>query len=351
MCISWQKILVSPEQKIRDVLQVIDKEALRIALVVDDDNFLLGVVTDGDIRRGLLKDISLHDPVSLVMYSKPSVASIESRPNEILKMMEDRKLLAIPLVNNNNQVVGLETLQRLLKKPRHDTPVLLMAGGFGTRLRPLTNKCPKPLLRVGETPILEIMLNNFIKAGFVDFYISTHYLSHMVEDHFGDGSRWGVNIKYLYEETPLGTAGALSLLPKETSELPVIVMNGDILTNTDFESVLSFHLKNNASATMCVRDYEYQVPFGVVKSDGHKVLDIEEKPVQRFFVNTGIYVIGPELRAQVKLGQAIDMPTLLNVGMKMTDSVMMYPVNEYWLDIGRPDDFEKAQVDVEQVSA
>lgn len=141
------------------------------------------------------------------------------------------------------------------------------------------------------------------------------------------------------------------MLPKETSELPVIVMNGDILTNTDFESVLSFHLKNNASATMCVRDYEYQVPFGVVKSDGHKVLDIEEKPVQRFFVNTGIYVIGPELRAQVKLGQAIDMPTLLNLGMKMTDSVMMYPVNEYWLDIGRPDDFEKAQVDVEQVSA
>jgi NDP-sugar pyrophosphorylase family protein len=266
-------------------------------------------------------------------------------------MMEDRKLLAIPLVNKNNQVVGLETLQGLLKKPRHNTPVLLMAGGFGTRLRPLTNKCPKPLLRVGETPILEIMLKNFVKAGFVDFYISTHYLSHMVEDHFGDGSRWGVNINYLYEEKPLGTAGALSLLPKETSELPVIVMNGDILTNTDFESVLSFHLKNNASATMCVRDYEYQVPFGVVKSDGHKVLDIEEKPVQRFFVNTGIYVIGPELRAQVKLGQAIDMPTLLNVGMKMADSVMMYPVNEYWLDIGRPDDFEKAQVDVEQVSA
>ncbi len=347
---NWKRILVRPEQPIREVLQVIDNEALRIALVANSHGTLQGVVTDGDIRRGLLKDIQLNHPIASVMHKTPVTASVLASRKEIRQLMEKHKLLAIPILDDQQQVVGLETLQSVMQKPQYKNPVLLMAGGYGTRLRPLTNDCPKPLLRVGDKPILEIMLSSFIKAGFVDFYISTHYLSQMVEDYFGDGSKWGVRIQYLYEEQPLGTAGALTQLPATASSLPVIVMNGDILTNIDFERVLNFHNKNGAAATMCVRDYEYQVPYGVVLSNGHRVTGLEEKPVQRFFVNTGIYVIGAALRSQLAKNKAVDMPDLLNEAMARQEPVLMCPVHEYWLDIGRLDDFNRAQIEIADLS-
>jgi len=345
MSYDWKNILIKPDQPIRDALQLVDSESLRIALVVDDELRLLGVVTDGDVRRGLLNNLNLASPVSKVISIDALTASLGSLRKELVKFMESREFLAVPLLNGEF-VAGLETLQRSGLDSEYQNPVFLMAGGFGTRLRSLTDNCPKPLLKVGDKPILEIVFNSFIKAGFVNFYISTHYLPEMIREHFGDGSKWNVTISYVHEELPLGTGGALGLLPADTPDLPLILINGDVLTNVDFERVLEFHNKHQAAATMCVRDYEYQVPFGVINGDGNKIISMVEKPVQRFFVNAGIYVISPEIRYSVQKNTRIDMPTLLEQFIAQNHNVMMFPIHEYWLDIGRIEDYNRAQVDI-----
>lgn len=345
MSYDWKNILLKPEQPIRDALELIDRESLRIALVVDNYLRLLGVVTDGDVRRGLLRNLTLASPVSEVMNTNPLTAKLGTSRKELVKFMEKEQLLAIPLLEDGI-VAGLETLQRVGAFSKYQNPVFLMAGGFGTRLRPLTDNCPKPLLKVGDKPILEIVLNSFIKAGFVNFYISTHYLPEMICEHFGDGSKWSVNISYVHEEKPLGTGGALGLLPADIPDLPLILINGDVLTNVDFERVLEFHNKHNAAATMCVRDYEYQVPFGVINGEGNKIISMVEKPVQRFFVNAGIYVVSPQIRRSVLQNSRIDMPTLLEQFISRQANVMMFPIHEYWLDIGRIEDYHRAQTDI-----
>lgn len=345
MSYNWKSVLLSPDQPIRSALQLIDSESLRIALVVDESLHLLGVVTDGDVRRGLLRNLTLESPVQQVMNCSPLTAALGTPRKELVKYMEREQLLAIPLMDGG-KLVGLETLQRVGNYAKYKNPVFLMAGGFGTRLRPLTDNCPKPLLKVGEKPILEILINSFIKSGFEDFYISTHYMPEMIRDHFGNGDKWGVKITYVHEGVPLGTGGALGLLPESTPDLPLILINGDVLTNVDFERVLDFHNKNNAIATMCVRDYEYQVPFGVINGDGNKIISMVEKPVHRFFVNAGIYVVSPELRKLVQRDVRIDMPTLLQQSISSNGNVLMFPIHEYWLDIGRMEDFKRAQIDI-----
>ena len=345
MSYDWKNILIKADQPIRDALQLIDSESLRIALVVDDELRLLGVVTDGDVRRGLLNNLSITSPVSMVMHTKPLTAKLGTARKELVKFMEKEQLLAIPLMEED-KVAGLETLQRVGQYSKYQNPVFLMAGGFGTRLRPLTDNCPKPLLKVGDKPILEIVLNSFIKAGFVNFYISTHYLPEMIREHFGDGSKWNVKISYVHEELPLGTGGALGLLPADIPDLPLILINGDVLTNVDFERVLEFHNKHQAAATMCVRDYEYQVPFGVINGEGNKIISMVEKPVQRFFVNAGIYVISSQIRRSVQENSRIDMPSLLEQFIAQQHNVLMFPIHEYWLDIGRIEDYNRAQTDI-----
>ncbi|WP_219704228.1 nucleotidyltransferase family protein [Marinomonas lutimaris] len=345
MSYDWKNILIKPDQPIRDALAVIDSEALRIALVVDSDLCLVGVVTDGDIRRGLLKSLTLLDAVELIMNKSPLTIAQNTPRKDAVRMMQSKGILAIPIVSEM-KIVGLETLQKMGEQQSKLNPVFLMAGGFGTRLKPLTDNCPKPMLKVGEKPILEVMLNSFIKSGFVNFYISTHYLPEMIREHFGDGSKWNVKITYVHEEIPLGTGGALGLLPADVPDLPLILINGDILTNVDFERVLEFHIKHQAAATMCVRDYEYQVPFGVINGEGNKIISMVEKPVQRFFVNAGIYVINSEIRNSVQQNVRIDMPTLLEQFISKSQNVMMFPIHEYWLDIGRIEDYNRAQVDI-----
>jgi dTDP-glucose pyrophosphorylase len=345
MSYNWKNILIKPTATIRDALNIIDSEALRIALVTDDDFNLVGVVTDGDIRRGLLKNLALTDDVSAVMNFHPLTITSGVSRKDVVKLMQSRNILAVPVVEAS-KVVGLETLQHFGSQSQYQNPVFLMAGGFGTRLRPLTDNCPKPLLKVGDKPILEIVLDSFIKAGFVNFYISTHYMPEMIREHFGDGSKWQVKITYVYEAEPLGTGGALGLLPSDLADLPLILMNGDVLTNVDFERVLAFHNKNTACATMCVRDYEYQVPFGVINGEGNRIVSMVEKPIQRYFVNAGIYVVSPELRKSVQKNQRLDMPTLLEQAIANNNDVLMFPIHEYWLDIGRIEDYQRAQTDI-----
>ncbi|MDV6316966.1 nucleotidyltransferase family protein [Idiomarina sp. HP20-50] len=338
-------ILLYSHQALLEALKVIDKAALRIAIVVDEREQLVGVVTDGDIRRHLIKGVSLNEPVSKVMNTNPLTAPSTITRKDAVKLMESNGLLALPLIKNG-QVVGLETLNQHGSGRTYENPVFLMAGGFGTRLKPLTDNCPKPLLKVGDKPILEIVLDSFIRAGFKNFYISTHYLPQMIKDYFGDGSKWKVNITYVHEEQPLGTGGALGLLPSDVPDLPLFLMNGDVLTNVDFEKVLEFHNKQNAHATMCVRDYEYQVPFGVIQGTGNRVTNMVEKPVEHYFINAGIYIVSPELRRAVSKNRYIDMPSLLESSIEKQQDVVMYPVREYWLDIGRIEDYKRAQLDI-----
>lgn len=339
---NWKNILVSPLSNIKEVLQIIDREALQLALVVDIDNRLLGTVTDGDIRRALINDLPLSHPITEIMFTTPTVVEVSTSKAGILELMNVKQLHSIPILDKGI-VVGLETIHHVTQKAKYDNPVFLMAGGFGTRLKPLTDNCPKPLLKVGDKPILETVLLSFIKAGFHQFYISTHYLPEMIQEYFGDGSKWEVSINYVHEELPLGTGGALGLLPKELPELPVIMMNGDVLTKVDLSALLVFHNENNANATMCVREYEYQVPFGVIESEGNNIKSMVEKPIQRFHVNAGIYVVSRKIIDQVKSNEVVDMPTLLE--RYLDNNVLMFPFHEYWLDIGRMDDFNRAQID------
>ncbi len=221
-----------------------------------------------------------------------------------------------------------------------------MAGGFGTRLRPLTDNCPKPLLKVGNKPILEIILQRFIDAGFHNFYISTHYLPEMIKEYFGNGSQWNVNITYVHESKPLGTGGALGLLPDTIEQLPLIMTNGDVLTNLDINALLEYHNKEDAIATMCVREYDYQIPYGVIDKDGNRVMGMTEKPTYKFHVNAGIYVVTPKLFNSVKENTKIDMPTLLESFIQDDNKVILYPLTEYWLDIGQMNEYKQAQKDI-----
>ena len=345
MLIPWQEALIKPTDSIMTAMKVVDKQSLRAAFVVSDTHELLGIVTDGDIRRGLISGLSLDEPVSRVMNTSPLTCDPSDSPQSIRRLMNAKKLLHMPVVESG-RLENVLTLQQLVDVPRRDNPVFLMAGGYGSRLHPLTDECPKPLLRVGSKPILETILESFIDSGFYRFYISTHYLPEMIRDHFGDGSRWGVEIIYTYEEKPLGTGGALALLPKNLSDEPLIMMNGDILTKVNFSNLLDYHNESDAVATMCVREHDYQVPYGVVEAEDFSVISMKEKPTYRYYVNAGIYVLNSSVISQVLSDQRIDMPTILTHEVNEKHKVSMYPLDEYWLDIGRMNDFEKAQQDV-----
>ncbi|GAB1266002.1 nucleotidyltransferase family protein [Aurantivibrio infirmus] len=343
----WRNVLISPTASIHEAIEIIDKEALRLALVVDSECRLLGTITDGDVRRALIRRKQLSAPVREIMNTEPKTADIDTPRDDLLKILEKDDLLSIPLIQEQ-KVVGLETLQHLLKKPKYENPIFLMAGGFGRRLRPLTDHCPKPLLKVGDKPILETILESFVSSGFSRFYISTHFMSEKIRQYFRDGSNWGVTIEYVHEKEPLGTGGALGLLPSDLPDYPIIVMNGDVLTKIDFEKLLNYHNEFSAVATMCVREFEHQVPYGVIQADGHKVVRMEEKPSQKYFINAGIYVLSREVIESVEKNQKIDMPTLLEKHIDENKTVAMFPLHEYWLDIGRLNDFERAQADFVQ---
>ncbi|QTN24266.1 CBS domain-containing protein [Rhizobacter sp. AJA081-3] len=343
---NWQSVLVGSQLPLGEAIGILDRGGLRIALVVDAERRLLGTLTDGDVRRALLRQVPLGADVTQAMNAKPLTATQAWSRERMLALMEEHQLLHVPVLDDHGRVVDLETLHGLLHKRHKGNPVFLMAGGFGTRLQPLTDNCPKPMLRVGDKPILELIVENFVSAGFHQFFISTHYMAETIRDHFGDGSRWGAQIRYVHEEQPLGTAGALGLLPRDEIDQPLFMMNGDLLTNLNFDNLLKFHNEHASLATMCVREYEHRVPYGVVESDGRRVRSMVEKPVHRYFVNAGIYVVSPELARAVEPGTRIDMPTLLEQQMAAGREVQVFPIHEYWLDIGRMEDFQRAQFEV-----
>lgn len=337
----WKKTLVGPQTRIRQVIETIDRGDCHIALVADEKQRLLGTVTDGDVRRGLLKGIGLDQPVTRVMQKKPVTATLGEKRSGLEKLMEQKLIRQIPLLDAKGRIAGLELLDDLHRLKVRENWVVLMVGGLGTRLHPLTQDCPKPLLKVGEKPILETILENFIEHGFRNFYFSVNYQDKMIRDHFKDGSAWGVRIHYLHENVKLGTAGALSLLPPDPQD-PVLVMNGDLLTKVNFRQLLDFHHEQNAAGTMCIREYDFQVPYGVVSTQKNMVRGIDEKPVHRFFVNAGIYVLEPETFKFLKKKKHADMPAFLEKLMAKKMKISAFPIREYWIDIGRMDDLERA---------
>ena len=348
MSSNWKNVTLVQSATMGEAIEAINGEGLRVALVVDTSFRLVGVITDGDVRRALLAHKALDTPVTDIMNSSPKTAQVNTSRATLLSMMKRAQILSLPIVDKEGVLINLETLHHVIDTHRHQTPVFLMAGGFGTRLQPLTDTCPKPLLKVGGKPILETILESFIAAGFHDFYISTHFMPDMIKQYFGDGSRWDVNIKYIHESSPLGTGGALSLLPDNLPNTPIIMMNGDILTKVDFENLLTYHQTQDAICTMCVTEYEFQVPYGVIQSDGERVTSMVEKPWQKYFVNAGIYVIEPKLIKSLVKNCRVDMPSLLETQMSAGEDVAIFPLHEYWLDIGKMNDFERAQNDYER---
>jgi len=345
MC-NWKQILLKPDNTLEEAIKTLHEGGCRITLIVDDDGKLLGTLTDGDVRRALIKHTSMDDLVVKVMNKKPETALKSDQRRQLLSMMKKQDFLHMPIVDEQGVLVGLETLQHLIENISYDNPVLLMAGGFGTRLLPLTKETPKPLLKVGKLPILETIITQFIDAGFHNFYISTHYKAEMVREHFGDGSAWGVSIQYIHESEPMGTAGSLGLLPRDIQDLPILVMNGDLLTKVNFEHLLEFHNEQGGIATMCVREYDFQVPYGVIESKECRITSIVEKPVHRFFVNAGIYVLDPALVKSVDGKTYLDMPSLLESRIESGEQVDTFPLHEYWIDIGHLEEFERANREV-----
>lgn len=338
----WNESVILFNASIRDAMQAMNKSALQIVFVVDEGSRLLGVVTDGDVRRSILRGEELSSSIEKIMNAHPIVAPQGTERAVLLRLMKAKSIRQIPLVDKENHIVGLAQMEELLYPLRRDNAVVLMAGGLGTRLRPLTDKIPKPLLKVGAKPILETILESFLDAGFHQFYFAVNYKSQMIEEYFGDGSRFGAEIEYLHENKRMGTAGALYFLP-EVPQKPILVMNGDLLTKVDFGELLDYHIEQDAAATMAVREYNYQVPYGVIDFDGERIAAIREKPSYSFFVNAGIYVLNPEAVARVDKEEFFDMPQLFDELITAGKKTTVFPVREYWLDIGRMDDFQRAQ--------
>lgn len=333
---------------IKDALTIIDKGAMQIALIVDNDNKLLGTLTDGDIRRGLLKGLDLNSPIDSIIFKTPTIAKISDSKEDILKIALSKKLHQIPVLDENNIILGIQEIEELIKPEKKDNKVVLMVGGLGTRLRPLTDNIPKPMLKVGNKPILETIIINFKKYGFVNIILCVSYKAEIIEEYFGDGSSFGVNIEYIHENKRMGTAGALSLI-KDKLDKDFFVMNGDLLTNINFEYMMAYHMSNNSTATMGVREYDFQVPYGVVNLDNENIISIDEKPIQKFFVSGGVYILGKEVLNYIPDDKFYDMPSLFETLIKENKKSISFPIREYWLDIGRLEEYEKANNEYNKV--
>ncbi|WP_456452325.1 nucleotidyltransferase family protein [Hydrogenimonas sp.] len=338
---SIEKLSLRPDATIREALRIIDTGASRIALVTDEDGKLLGTITDGDIRRAILRGKSLDDHIEEVYFKDPVVVSADTSKEAIVNLCTAKKLYQIPVVDDEGRVIRVAMLDEILKPERYPNKVVLMVGGLGTRLRPLTETTPKPLLHVGGKPILQTIVERFASYGFTDIVMCVNYKAEMIRDHFGDGSRFGVTIEYITESKRMGTAGALSLLPERPEE-PFFVMNGDLLTSVNFENMLQYHIQNEAKASMCVREYDLQVPYGVVHIEKGMIRAIEEKPVHRFFVSAGIYMLDPSCLDLIPKGEYYDMPSLFEELIARDEKAVSFPLREYWLDIGRMEEYERA---------
>jgi dTDP-glucose pyrophosphorylase len=337
----WKSTLVSLDLDLHGAIVALDRVGVQILLVVDADRRLQGTLTDGDVRRALLRGQSLETRVQDVMFRTPMVVGPEHDLSSVLKLMRVNKLRQLPIVDMSRQVLGLHLWDQVLAAPARDNTVLFMAGGFGKRMMPFTESTPKPMLQVAGKPLLQHAIERAHADGFRKFLISLHYLPDVIRDYFGDGRSFDVEIDYVVEEAPLGTAGALSLI-REQPDCPMLVANGDILTEVRFSDMLEFHCSLGAAGTMAVREHEYHNPFGVVQTDGMRITGFVEKPVWRTKINAGLYVLDPRALTHLEPGVHCDMPVLFDRLQARGEKTIVYPMHETWMDVGNPQDLLKA---------
>ncbi|MFJ7917864.1 MULTISPECIES: nucleotidyltransferase family protein [unclassified Lysinibacillus] len=336
----WQKTLVNQNHTLLDTMKIIDDSSLQFAVVVDEEQHLLGTVTDGDIRRGILRGEGLDVTITSIMNKNPISAIKGQKYHKYKQLMKSKMLKQLPIVDDNNRIINILFADNIETSLNKNT-VVLMLGGLGTRLRPLTNDTPKPMLRVGNKPILETIIEGFKQYGYTDFIFSVNYKKEVIQDYFQNGEAFEVTIEYIEEDKKMGTAGALSLLKNRPTK-PFFVMNGDLLTQINFDQLMQFHMEHESVATMCVREYEYQIPYGVIETDGTDLVTIREKPIHRSFVNAGIYVLNPDVLDHIPQDKFYDMPSLFESLIKKNGKTSVFPIREYWLDIGQMDDFNRA---------
>ncbi len=347
----FPQIFIRVDSSIRDAIACIDGGGKGIALIVDSEQRLVGTVSDGDVRRAMLAGENLDTGVQVLLdakqsgpYAKPITASIHTPPEEVLALMQEYVISQVPLLDEEGRVVEVALMEEMLPQQPAPLQAVIMAGGEGLRLRPLTEDMPKPMLPVGDRPLMELVIEQLRNSGIEQINVSTRYLGDKIKSHFGNGAALGVNLNYVTEDRPLGTAGALALMKR--LDTPMLVINGDILTRLDFRAMLAFHHKHQAEMTVAVRQYDLQVPYGVVDCNGPFVKEVREKPSYRFFVNAGIYLLEPGVVSSIPNGEHYDMTDLIQLLLDEGRTVANFAIMEYWLDIGKHDDYVKAQDDV-----
>jgi len=338
------KICLPPNSTIENALSVIDIGAIKIAVVIDLDDKLLGTLSDGDIRRGLLRKKTMSDTIEDIYRRTPTFARHGCSREDLIGLCRLNSISYIPILDDEGKLIDLFCLNDKDTKKIYSNKVVLMVGGLGTRLMPLTESTPKSMLTVGDKPILETIINGFVSSGFINITMCLGYKSKAIGDYFEDGHRFGARIDYIVEDKRMGTAGALTLLKNKPDE-SFFVMNGDLLTNIDFQKVLDFHVSHSATATMCVRNHEMSVPYGVVNVNSEDFCSIKEKPIHQFLVNAGIYLLEPECIELIPHDQFYDMPLLFEKLVEANKKPICFPLREYWLDIGRIGDYEKANIE------
>ena len=336
-----KKISIQSNTKISEALKNINANEIKFVMVVDKHQKLLGTVTDGDIRRAVLKNIDLNSPVSLIMNSNAITANVSTSREKLINLMKIKSIQQLPLLDEKKCVVDLLTFQDLISPNLNNNPVIIMAGGLGKRLRPLTKNVPKPMLLIGNKPILQRIFELLIDQGFHKFYFSVNFKSKLIENYFGDGSRWGVNIKYITEDSKMGTAGSLSLL-KENFLDNILVLNADLFTDINFVKLLNFHKRIKSDATMVVNEKEFEIPYGVLTLKDNKILSIAEKPKTKFYINAGIYVLSPSIIPKIPK-KFFDMTSFFEKIITQKLNVNAYVSDELWIDIGSIKEFKKTQ--------
>ncbi len=337
-------VIISPDISISDAISCLDQAGTGALLLCSGEGKLVGILTDGDIRRAILKGLSFQQSCTTIANRDPITAKYPTLAEDILDIMDQHDISHLPVVDQKGTIKEFYLRRDLVNPGQMGLSAVVMAGGFGKRLLPLTKQVPKPMLPVGDKPLLELTIEQLRCSGIKDMSLTTHYLPENIVEHFGNGDAYGVRLSYAKEDHPMGTAGGLKLLKRPDS--PFLVINGDILTGVSFQEMFRYHRKNNAEITVGVRKYEIQVPFGVVECDDARITGLKEKPSLAFFINAGIYILDPKAWHSIPDGQRFDMTDLIQKLLDEGRTVVSFPIIEYWLDVGRHDDYLKAQDDV-----
>ena len=338
----WQNALLPINTTIGELIDNLNKVAIKIVMVVNNDGVLEGTISDGDLRRGLLKGLNMSSPISSIINHNAFVVPPNMHRELVTQLMAANKIQQIPIIDEHHHVIGLHLWDDMLTPPKRHNLMVIMAGGMGKRLLPKTKNCPKPLIKIYGKPILEHIIERAKMEGFTNFVLAINYLGDMIEEYFGKGDSFGVKIEYLREDSPLGTAGALSLI-RPLPDIPFVVTNGDVLTDIHYGELLDFHVRHDAAATMAVRQHEWEHPFGVVETQGIEIVGFKEKPISLSHINAGVYALNPSALSALITNSHCDMPTLFERLQRNANRTVAYPMHEPWIDIGKNEDLEMAR--------